>query len=157
MILRQVIDGLGALHASAVLHRDLKPSNILLDAEGTPMVADFGLARVLGAEPELTRTGDLLGSPPYMAPEQAAGERGDVTIATDVYGLGAVFYALLAGRPPFRGATPIETLIAQHTAIVEAIAVHSPETAEEAMRAHLSEILMSLPRLAQQHPELFSD
>ncbi|WP_152049432.1 serine/threonine-protein kinase [Tautonia marina] len=97
-------------HRRGILHRDLKPSNILLDAEGEPMVADFGLARDLDAEQSLTRTGDLIGSPPYMAPEQAASDRGDVTIATDIYGLGAVLYALLTGRPPFRGATPLETL-----------------------------------------------
>ena len=97
-------------HRRGILHRDLKPSNILLDAEGEPLVADFGLARVLDADHELTRTGTLLGSPPYMAPEQAMGSRGDLTTATDVYGLGTILYALLSGRPPFRGATPLETL-----------------------------------------------
>jgi tetratricopeptide (TPR) repeat protein len=96
-------------HRRGVLHRDLKPSNILLDAEGRPYVSDFGLARRLGGG-ELTQTGVPVGSPPFMAPEQAEGRRGAITTATDVYGLGAVLYASLSGRPPFRGDSVLETL-----------------------------------------------
>ncbi|MBL8850951.1 MAG: protein kinase [Planctomycetaceae bacterium] len=104
-------------HERGILHRDLKPSNILLDAGGRPHVADFGLAKRLAGDQELTRPGELIGTPAYMAPERVAGSAwaGPATIATDVYGLGAILYVLLAGRPPFEGETPIETLLAVGT------------------------------------------
>lgn len=101
-------------HEHGVLHRDLKPANILLDAAGQPTVADFGLARRLEENSAdasaLTQTGAILGTPGYMPPEQAAGRRAEITVATDVYGLGAILYALLTGKAPFRGDSVIEVL-----------------------------------------------
>lgn len=97
-------------HLRGIVHRDLKPANILLTVDGTPKVTDFGLAKSLGADIGLTRTDSIIGSPSYMAPEQAGGSTGGIGPATDVYSLGAILYELLAGRAPFRAATVLDTL-----------------------------------------------
>ena len=93
-----------------MIHRDIKPSNILIDSKGRPRVTDFGLAKRVDSGSDLTATGQVLGTPSYMPPEQAAGQIKAVGPAADVYALGAVLYAALTGRPPFQAATPLETL-----------------------------------------------
>jgi len=97
-------------HEHGILHRDIKPGNILLDAKGEPHLTDFGLARLVESESSVTQTLDVLGTPSYMAPEQAVGNNSAITSATDVYGLGAVFYQLLTGQPPFAGGATYETI-----------------------------------------------
>ncbi len=108
-------------HRRGVLHRDLKPSNILIDGDGRTYVTDFGLAKRLRPEsqlvgagtggPSLTQTGAILGTPGYMAPEQAAGNRGEVSPASDIYALGAILYAMVTGRPPFQAESPVDTVL----------------------------------------------
>jgi serine/threonine-protein kinase len=97
-------------HEHGILHRDIKPGNILLDAKGEPHLTDFGLARLVESESTVTRTMEVLGTPSYMAPEQAAGNNAAVSSVTDIYGLGAVLYQLLTGQPPFAGGTTYETI-----------------------------------------------
>jgi WD40 repeat protein/tRNA A-37 threonylcarbamoyl transferase component Bud32 len=109
-IVAQVARAVHHAHQRGILHRDLKPANILLDREGVPHVTDFGLARRLQSASDLTRTGDILGTPSYMAPEQTAGRK-DLTTAVDVWGLGTVLFECLTGQPPFRGATAVDTLV----------------------------------------------
>jgi serine/threonine protein kinase/Tfp pilus assembly protein PilF len=97
-------------HEHGILHRDIKPGNILLDRKGEPHLTDFGLARLIETESTVTRTMEVLGTPSYMAPEQAVGNNDAISSATDVYGLGAVLYQLLTGQPPFAGGTTYETI-----------------------------------------------
>src|SRR5213082_3044095 len=97
-------------HEHHILHRDIKPGNILLDQKGEPHLTDFGLARLVETESTMTRTLDVLGTPSYMAPEQATGNNAAVSSVTDVYGLGAVLYQLLTGQPPFAGGATYETI-----------------------------------------------
>ena len=98
-------------HQRGLLHRDLKPSNILLDDRGQPLITDFGLAKRAGRDSTLTQSGALVGTPSYMAPEQARSRGEDVTESADIYSLGAILYELLTGRPPFREATVMQTVV----------------------------------------------
>jgi serine/threonine-protein kinase len=97
-------------HQRGVVHRDLKPANVLLTKDGVPKITDFGLAKRLGEHDSGTKTGAVMGTPSYMAPEQAAGKSREIGPATDIYGLGAILYHLLTGRPPFASATTMETI-----------------------------------------------
>jgi serine/threonine-protein kinase len=121
-MLAPICRAIGDAHRRGVLHRDLKPSNILIDNESRTYVSDFGLAKRLSTvsanngvdgptDIHLTLTGAILGTPGYMAPEQAAGRRGQISAATDVYALGAILYAMLTGRPPFQAASAIDTVL----------------------------------------------
>jgi serine/threonine protein kinase len=109
---RQVARAVHYAHRHGILHRDLKPSNIIITPEEEPKITDFGLAKRLGpGESGRTRTGAVMGTPSYMAPEQAAGKVKELGPATDIYGLGAVLYECLTGRPPFHAETPVDTVL----------------------------------------------
>ncbi|MFK7767349.1 MAG: protein kinase [Mariniblastus sp.] len=110
-VMEEISDAIDYAHSQGILHRDLKPSNIMLDDEGKAYVADFGLAKESRNQHSLTRSGAVLGTPSYMAPEQAAGTRGQIGVSSDVYSLGAILYNMLTGRPPFLAASPVETVM----------------------------------------------
>ncbi len=110
-IILEVCEAVQYAHQQGIIHRDLKPANVLIDSKGHPRVTDFGLAKSIECDSELTRTGQVLGTPSYMPPEQAAGQLGKVGPTSDVYALGAVLYTLLSGRPPFQAASTVQTLM----------------------------------------------
>ena len=114
--LRAIAVAIHYAHGQGVLHRDLKPSNVLIDVHDQPRVTDFGLAKSTNATAGMTATGDVLGTPSYMPPEQAAGKSDDIGPASDVYSLGAMLYELVTGRPPFKAATPLDTVLQVMTA-----------------------------------------
>jgi len=109
-LIRTVAEAVAFAHGRGLFHRDLKPSNVLLDEQGLPHITDFGLVKRSGAEADLTQTGQILGSPNYMAPEQADPDLAPTSAASDVYALGAILYHLLAGGPPFHAETVAQTL-----------------------------------------------
>jgi len=110
-IVRTIAGAIQYAHEQGTLHRDIKPSNILIDESGQPHVTDFGLAKQATSDSDLTRTGEIPGTPSYMPPEQAMGDVDRVSATSDVYSVGAVLYELLTGRPPFRASTAVETLL----------------------------------------------
>ncbi len=110
-LIRKVAEAIAYAHQRGVIHRDLKPANILLDAGGSPRVTDFGLAKKVQGDSGLTGSGQIMGTPSYMPPEQAGGKRGEVGPAADVYSLGGTLYAVVTGRPPFQAATAMDTVI----------------------------------------------
>lgn len=109
-LVKLLAEAIAFAHERGVIHRDLKPSNVLLDAQGKPKISDFGLAKRIQKTDGPTMTGDVLGTPGYMPPEQAAGTVDLVGTPADVYSLGAILYACLTGRPPFQAASPLQTL-----------------------------------------------
>ena len=108
-IIRQALLGVASAHAEGIIHRDLKPQNLMITAHGVVKVTDFGLARAVASDSSLTASGAVLGTPLYMSPEQAEGKKVDAR--TDIYALGATFYHMVCGRPPFQGETPLSTLL----------------------------------------------
>ncbi|MEK7867703.1 MAG: serine/threonine-protein kinase, partial [Planctomycetota bacterium] len=109
-ILEEVTEAVDHAHKKGVIHRDLKPGNVLIDKEGHAHLTDFGLAKQVGTESQLTRTGTQLGTPAYMPPEQAAGDVHAIDARSDIYSLGAVLYHMLVGTPPFSGETAMQTM-----------------------------------------------
>ena len=110
-VIRKICDAMAYAHENGVIHRDLKPANVLMDVGNQPRVTDFGLAKKVEGGSDLTNTGQVLGTPSYMPPEQAAGNTDEIDARADVYSLGGILYALGTGRPPFQAASPLDTLM----------------------------------------------
>ncbi len=109
-LLFHITEALDAAHLQSIIHRDLKPSNILIDGHGRPRLTDFGLAKSLLHDSTLSGSGDLVGTPRYMAPEQILGDNAELDQRVDIYALGVVMYEMLAGRPPFDGTNVVQIL-----------------------------------------------
>ena len=109
-IASQIAQAAAHAHEQGIIHRDLKPANILMDGQGMAHVTDFGVSKSLTADCDMTSSGEVVGTPHYMSPEQAGGQPGEIQPGSDVYSIGAILYAMLTGRPPFQAATPIEVI-----------------------------------------------
>ena len=119
------------LHQQKIIHRDLKPSNIMLDADGEPHVTDFGLAKVFDGDSRETASGTIIGTPAYMAPEQASGRTSEVSQLSDVYSLGAILYEMLTGQPPFAEENPLDTLLQVIESTPDPLRRHNPNIPPE--------------------------
>lgn len=135
-LLEAVARGVHFAHQRGIMHRDLKPANILLDADGTPFISDFGLAKKSEGSSSLTQSGAIVGTPSYMAPEQARGSR-SISTAVDTYALGAILYELLTGQPPFKGDSVAQTL-----RLVEDSEPAAPTTLNERCNRELAAVAM---------------
>lgn len=155
-MIRKTADAIDHAHQKGIIHRDLKPSNILINSEGEPKVTDFGLAKLADNNDSKTRTGDLLGTASYMAPEQALGQVSAISPATDIYGLGAIFYELLTGRPPFRGETSWQTMRQLMESDPVSISVLQPATPFD-VQTIVSKCLRKDPRHRYQTAKQLSD
>jgi eukaryotic-like serine/threonine-protein kinase len=133
-ITREAAQALQYAHEHGVVHRDIKPENLLLTKDGNTLVADFGIARAMGADEHLTQTGSSMGTPAYMSPEQAGGERA-VDARTDVYSLGCVLYEMLAGEPPFTGSTAMAIIAKWFTEPVPSVRTGRPDVPESVDQA----------------------
>ena len=139
-LVKKICDAMAYAHERGVIHRDLKPANILIDRNGQPKVTDFGLAKKTEADSNLTGTGQILGTPAYMPPEQASGKT-DVGPLADVYSIGAILYCLLTGRPPFQAANPMDTLLQ----VLDQDPV-SPRALNSAIPRDLARVSSKMPR-----------
>ena len=128
-IAREAAQALQYAHEHGVVHRDIKPENLLLTRDGNTLVADFGIARALSGDERLTQTGMSVGTPAYMSPEQAAGDKA-IDARTDIYSLGAVLYELLAGEPPYTGATAQQIIVKRFTDPVPSVRKVRPSVPE---------------------------
>ncbi len=143
-------------HQHGIIHRDLKPANILLAGDGTPKITDFGLAKRLHEDSSLTRTGEVLGTPSYMAPEQASGGTSKVGPAADIYALGALLYEVLTGRPPFQGPDSVQTLMMVLTMDPVAPSTLLPKVPRD-LETICLKCLEKSPRKRYQNAELLGD
>ncbi len=141
-IAREAARALDHAHQHGIVHRDIKPENILLTRDGSTLVADFGIARALAGDERLTQTGMAVGTPAYMSPEQASGDKG-LDARTDVYSLGAVLFELLSGEPPYTGATAQQIIVKRFTdpvPTVRRVRPNVPETVDHAIQRALAPI-----------------
>jgi len=130
-LVRQIALAIDYAHSKGIVHRDLTPANVLVDEHDNVRLMDFGLAKRMHGEKSITRTGDILGTPGYMAPEQAIGKSKTVGPKADIYSAGAILYWCLVGRPPFKGSTPVETLIQVINEQPQSPRTLRPEVAED--------------------------